>query len=999
MKRIISFFIAITLLVTALPLYGIISLRADSAQVLNQQSPSFTVGSEVKFGRYPQWKVTKKSLEYSLAVLDDSVFTNNRVTLDGGRTYCRKGGGFYYSSYIDWIIIERTADSFFLISKNILEWRDFGNAFWHESSIRDWLNGDFYQLSFSEEEKAEIKTEKNSTFYHSYDNAYITHLPSEYVETTDNVFLLDQDQATSLPLEIRIATGTEYCGKHGEASRWYVRGPARWNYGSLQERYVEPNGEMGAWYGTYSYGIRPVIKVDKDYIMQSQSGIPADESENYGTGPDSAVIPFATKDNGELIPGVVPVVFDSAWLFNSPTKYQHDLARFCSDFAMLGYFADTSVNNAEYKLKRAFMSMGFEGYMDVNLNTGRDQMNYFIVSREIKEGEDTYLLVFAGLIGSHKKQWNSDFDPEGLDREKTYAEREDYPNTHLGFADACEFVKQKLQTYLKSYYGKYNEKIKILLTGHSRGAAAANLLAAKIIDSGLIVDEQQMKISKENIFAYTFATPRAVKDVSGMTNAAKYDGIFNIVNPEDFVTKVMLASWKYKRYGKTLTLPCKTNAISAYNSYIGKVRENYTTFKQGDSYKSYPLGENTVWSIISSMSASVRNVDDFYNSPYYFNRSHPAISPYEFFVNYILPEVNGQGQTDSRQSELAIVGIDPMSKAFLLGKVSGFFVMNQGVGSLSNHLFLDTYFGDAHEMQTYAAFMHTLPADEIRERNGYRGSVNCPVDVEIYETATGELVGSIKNNSVNEALAAKKNAAVMTVEGDEKTFWLPEDRDYRVVLTGNDNGKMDYTISVIDSDSELTTARKNYFGCEVKKGVSMTMDAVPKKAISTYDLKAENGTVIPAAEVFENNAIRNFTVSTHFEGSDLPDAKYSVESGSYVDVLAPKINESVFNGWYVNSKLISTSTEYRFRPTADVTLTAKYMAGIAVVPGDVSGDGEVTAEDARLALRAAVGLENYAAGSVEFLAADVDKSGDITSADARLILRRAVGFNDPEFAA
>ena len=194
-------------------------------------------------------------------------------------------------------------------------------------------------------------------------------------------------------------------------------------------------------------------------------------------------------------------------------------------------------------------------------------------------------------------------------------------------------------------------------------------------------------------------------------------------------------------------------------------------------------------------------------------------------------------------------------------------------------------------------------------------------------------------------MAAKKNAVVMTVESDEKTFWLPEDRDYRVVLTGNDNGKMDYTISVIDSDSELTTARKNYFGCEVKKGVSMTMAAVPKKAISTYDLKAENGTVIPAAEVFENNAIRNFTVSTHFEGSDLPDAKYSVESGSYVDVLAPKINESVFNGWYVNSKLISTSTEYRFRPTADVTLTAKYMAGIAVVPGDVSGDGEVTAED------------------------------------------------------
>ena len=63
-----------------------------------------------------------------------------------------------------------------------------------------------------------------------------------------------------------------------------------------------------------------------------------------------------------------------------------------------------------------------------------------------------------------------------------------------------------------------------------------------------------------------------------------------------------------------------------------------------------------------------------------------------------------------------------------------------------------------------------------------------------------------------------------------------------------------------------------------------------------------------------------------------------------------------------------------------------------VVPGDVDGDGEVTAADARLALRAAVGLESYATGSREALACDVDRDGQITSADARLILRAAVGL-------
>ena len=62
------------------------------------------------------------------------------------------------------------------------------------------------------------------------------------------------------------------------------------------------------------------------------------------------------------------------------------------------------------------------------------------------------------------------------------------------------------------------------------------------------------------------------------------------------------------------------------------------------------------------------------------------------------------------------------------------------------------------------------------------------------------------------------------------------------------------------------------------------------------------------------------------------------------------------------------------------------------LPGDVSGDGAVTAEDARFALRAAVGLESYAAGSPEFLAADATKDGAVTAEDARLILRAAVGL-------
>ncbi len=67
----------------------------------------------------------------------------------------------------------------------------------------------------------------------------------------------------------------------------------------------------------------------------------------------------------------------------------------------------------------------------------------------------------------------------------------------------------------------------------------------------------------------------------------------------------------------------------------------------------------------------------------------------------------------------------------------------------------------------------------------------------------------------------------------------------------------------------------------------------------------------------------------------------------------------------------------------------------ANTPGDVDGDGKLTSADARLALRASVGLEpQIAPGTAAYNAADVDADDKVTSADARLILRASVGLED-----
>ena len=58
---------------------------------------------------------------------------------------------------------------------------------------------------------------------------------------------------------------------------------------------------------------------------------------------------------------------------------------------------------------------------------------------------------------------------------------------------------------------------------------------------------------------------------------------------------------------------------------------------------------------------------------------------------------------------------------------------------------------------------------------------------------------------------------------------------------------------------------------------------------------------------------------------------------------------------------------------------------IRATPGDVNGDGDVLANDARLALRASAQLENL--DETQKKAADVDGNGEVLANDARLILR------------
>lgn len=68
------------------------------------------------------------------------------------------------------------------------------------------------------------------------------------------------------------------------------------------------------------------------------------------------------------------------------------------------------------------------------------------------------------------------------------------------------------------------------------------------------------------------------------------------------------------------------------------------------------------------------------------------------------------------------------------------------------------------------------------------------------------------------------------------------------------------------------------------------------------------------------------------------------------------------------------------------------LPAFAVTRGDVNRDGNIMADDARLALRRSVSLEDYMPGSARFIAADMDGDGAVTASDARAVLRLSVGL-------
>lgn len=630
----------------------------------------------------------------------------------------------------------------------------------------------------------------------------------------------------------------------------------------------------------------------------------------------------AFKQDG--IVGITSVSFNK-YLFDSDSKYYSpNLCKFSAKLSMIGYDIESAKNCLE---KIGFNPENIISHKDIDEN----HVNYFIASRDaVIKGKD-YNIIIIGLIGTDGNQWYSDFAPKR-------------GGIHNGFNTSKNYIKSILNNYFNARnYSK--ETTKILLTGHSRGAATANLLAADLIKS-------QELASMDNIYTYTFATPRCVKEnfddlydadykKTNGEDAVRFTRIFNIVNPEDFVTKCMPAKWKYGRYGRTFSLPSKTNRCAVnYNYELDRVRDHFSSYYGGETYYPFKNGEADTYNIVNIITNKIGNVDEYYDKQFAYNIKSDGkwtnmnISLYSFFrlalcrslvenetsfmigayLNFVPPWPNDASGTQ----------VDTFFQ-----EVAKYFVNCQGLGNFTG--WENQFFSNAHLMQTYCAFLDVVADDTtfaLKEFGSYQGVANCPVDVEIYEKATGELVGRIKDNVVDEEIAAKPNSVVMTVDGDSKSFWLPSDGDYDVKLIGNDNGTMDYTLAEIDSDAG-EVKRVNYFDVPITKNEAWSGTTSSEGFdIEEHTLTSDNGTVLTYTEDI-NEEDKKFSIDINIEGNGTADTSRTAVSGDYVAVTATPDEGNTFDGWYENGELLTSDAEYAFVAKSNRTLKAKFSENAA----------------------------------------------------------------------
>ena len=270
----------------------------------------------------------------------------------------------------------------------------------------------------------------------------------------------------------------------------------------------------------------------------------------------------------------VPFVWDDTWATADSYRYHHELARTCAVLSALAYAESGHYQSGSHGpayMEEALQGAGFdevatESYryrsevVDQVLNvftSEEDTVAYTVARKRVAVDGESRSVIVVAVRGSYGSEWVSNLY---LHDKRSLAEGlEGY---HRGYVDAADEICAAVAPWVRESHAR-GDAVTLVLAGHSRGGAIANLVAAmgddELADTGSGAAEvtepsHAMGLAEDDaVMAYTFASPGCT--TSANAGAERYGNIFNIVNPADIMPSLPLATWGYARYGVDMELP------------------------------------------------------------------------------------------------------------------------------------------------------------------------------------------------------------------------------------------------------------------------------------------------------------------------------------------------------------------------------------------------------------------------------------------------------------
>lgn len=334
----------------------------------------------------------------------------------------------------------------------------------------------------------------------------------------------------------------------------------------------------------------------------------------------------ATGTTGRGAEVTSDLLWDDSWFFNDPAQYNHELARAALTLSTLAYSESAYYQDADNNLPYMENALHELGFFEVSTESYRyrsqvvdelldvvtqqsDGIAYTLARKQVMDGDGNEReLIAVAIRGSYGSEWLSNFNLTDAQASSAAAslaaERE---GDHSGYLAAAMEIADELELWRREAYAR-GHKVSILLCGHSRGGAAAGVLAA-------MLDDQQESASDaaaagfpsgegDNIYAYTFASPRTT--VSTSNSALRYANIFNILNPADPVTKLPLEAWGYQRYGVDIWLPSVDE--EGFEERHAAMRSAFTKLT-GDKSAYDPQVETVMDDLVEELGRSIPTAD------------------------------------------------------------------------------------------------------------------------------------------------------------------------------------------------------------------------------------------------------------------------------------------------------------------------------------------------------------------------------------------------------